>query len=65
MNAIHSPPFTTPETNRLLSVFPNADHEVVGALAANGQALARYLAQIHELTIAETAETVDIFSTYG
>ncbi len=42
-------------------VFPRADLQIVLALAAQSQALPRYLAQIHEITLREAAETIEVF----
>ncbi|MBT8413557.1 MAG: hypothetical protein KJO30_04430 [Boseongicola sp.] len=50
-----------PNTSYLAMVFPNADPQVVSALSNHAKALTRYLAQIHELTITETVETVEAF----
>lgn len=49
------------EQNLLSAIFPNADPQVVSALSSHAKALTRYLAQIHELTLTETAEAIEAF----
>lgn len=54
-----NPTHTDPDL--LADIFPHADPQVVTALSSHAKALMRYLAQIHDLTIAETTETVEAF----
>ena len=52
---------TLADTDLLAAIVPHADLQVVSALSSHAMALMRYLAQIHELTITETAETFEAF----
>lgn len=61
MNAPTLPPFATPQTLRLQAFFPNADAHVLDALATHTQAMTHYLAQVHDLTLAEINETIEAF----
>ncbi|MXQ07229.1 hypothetical protein GQ651_05160 [Alphaproteobacteria bacterium GH1-50] len=44
---------------RITDWFPNSDATVIGALLGHRDAVARYLAQVHEVTVAEVAEVLD------
>lgn len=55
---------TNSQPSLLAVVFPNADPQIVSALSSQGKALTRYLAQIHELTLSETTETVEAFFSF-
>jgi hypothetical protein len=52
---------TNTDPDLLAGIFAHADPQVVAALSGHAKALMRYLAQIHDLTIAETTETVEAF----
>lgn len=56
---------TPTDPDLLAAIFPHADPQVVSALSSHAKALTRYLAQIHELTITETTETVEAFFGYS
>lgn len=45
---------------RLKAIFPESDSSVLVALADQGEAIARYVAQIHDLTLAEVIETMEL-----
>ena len=46
--------------NRLEHFFPEADGVVLAAIIEKHEALIRYIAQIHELTIAEAREVFEL-----
>lgn len=47
---------------KLQNVFPQSDGAVLTALLSQGDAVARYIAQIHELTLAEAIEAIEAFT---
>ena len=44
---------------RLQTMFPESDGPVLAALIEKTDAVARYIAQIHDLTISEAAESIE------
>ena len=47
-------------TAKLKAVFPESDSSILAALWDQGDVMARYLAQIHEVTISEVKETMEL-----
>ena len=47
---------------KLQSIFPQSDGTVLSALLEQGDAVARYVAQLHDLTLAEAVEAIEAFT---
>ena len=45
---------------RIVAWFPNGDAQVIGALLDHRDVVARYLAQVHEITVNEVSEVLDV-----
>lgn len=45
----------------LISLFPNANRQIVLALSDQIDSLVFYLAQVHEVTVGEVREIIDVF----
>ena len=45
---------------RIVEWFPNEDAHVIGVLLDHRDAVVRYLAQVHEITVSEVSEVLDV-----